>query len=312
MNDALDLIAMGHVIKELIVFPDRESDLVLGSPAAYSSLAMARLGARVGLVTRIGPDMPDHLLRPFHEAGVDRRGLRVVEGETTTATRLVYDASGNKTIEYPAKASPLRLEDIPEAYRAAPLFYICAMDHDVPMAEIKRIAAWGREMAVDLGGYGGAHVKPAKRAPGIPDELPELVSHFHLVKASDEDCRRLTADPDCEDEALGRRILGWGARVFVATRGGRGALILTKERRWEIPPFQGNVIDPTGGGDAFMAGFLVAWQRTRDLEYAGRHGGATALCVIEQTGGARAERMPTALMVETCLRRPTARMADTR
>lgn len=305
MQPTPDLVAIGHIIKELIVFPDRQSDLVLGSPAAYSSVTMARLGARVGLVSRIGADMPQHLLEPFAEAGVDCRGLSVPPGEVTTATRLVYDAAGNKTIEYPAKAAPLTLEDVPEAYRKAKLFYVCTMDHDVLLPEIARIAALGGEMAVDLGGYGGAHAKFEAREPGIPAELPELVKHFHLVKASDEDCRRITADPNCNDEALGEKILAWGARLFVTTRGSRGAVVLTREGRWEIPPFQGQVIDPTGGGDTFMAGFLTAWQATRDPHYAGRYGAATALCVIEKTGGVLAERMPTAWMVEECMRRPT-------
>ena len=179
------------------------------------------------------------------------------------------------------------------------------MDHDVPVDQIAAIAGLGQQMGIDLGGYGGAHCIPVERPPGVPDEVPEICKHMHIVKASDEDCRKIMADSDTDDEELGRQILGWGADIFVATRGSRGALVLTKSDRWEIPPYQGNAIDPTGGGDTFMAGYLVAYLRTGDPEFAGRFGAATALCAIEKTGGVTAERMPTTEMVEECMKRPT-------
>jgi sugar/nucleoside kinase (ribokinase family) len=296
---------MGHLIRERVTFPGHESDEVLGSPAAYSSVAIARLGGRVGLVSRIGTDMPDRLLAPLREAGVCCKGLHIVPGESTTATRLIYQPNGSKILEYTAKALPLTLEDIPESYRRADLFNICTMDHDVELAEVAKIRALGKKMAVDLGGYGGAHVKPSDRARGMPEELPALVRHFDLVKASDEDCRRLTADPEADFEALGRKILGWGAGIFLATLGARGAVVLTEKNRFVIPPFEGLVIDPTGGGDVFFGGFLLVYLRTGDAQQAGRFAAATALCALEQGGGVRAERMPTRERVAECMRRPT-------
>src|SRR5947209_5061002 len=112
MGTEFEVICIGHIIREHVIFPDRKSEEVLGSPAAYSSVAIARLGGRVGVVSRVGGDMPDHLLSPLRKAGVDIKGLHVAPGEATTATRLIYDRKGNKTIEYPSKTSPLKFEDI--------------------------------------------------------------------------------------------------------------------------------------------------------------------------------------------------------
>jgi sugar/nucleoside kinase (ribokinase family) len=309
MAQALDLTAIGHIVQERVIFPDRESDLVLGSPPAYTGVTAARLGAQVGIVTRIGSDMPGHLLDPFRDSGCDTTGIHVLEGEPTTATRLIYGESGDKTIEFPAKANPITLENLPESFRDARMHYIATMDHDVPVDQIAAIAGLGRQMGIDLGGYGGAHCIPVERPPGVPDEIPEICKHMHIVKASDEDCRKIMADPDTDDEELGRQILDWGADIFVATRGSQGALVLTKDNRWVIPPYQGNAIDPTGGGDTFMAGYLVAYLRTGDPEFAGRFGAATALCAIEKTGGVTAERMPTTAMVEECMKRPTVSLS---
>lgn len=302
-----EIVAIGHIVRECIVFPDRQTEEVLGSPAAYSSVTIARLGGQAGLVSRVGADMPEKLLTPLKQAGVDLAGLKIEADGCTTSTRLVYDQLGNKKIEYPSKADPLRFEDIPQTYWDARLFNFCTMDHDVELEEIERIAAHtDKLMAVDLGGYGGAHVKPVERPPGVPEELPKLVSCFDLVKASDEDCRRVMADETMDDESFGRRVLDWGAKVFVATRGERGAFVMTPQQDYFIPPYRGRVVDPTGGGDSFFGGFLLAYLRTGDPEYAGRFGAATALCMIEGTGGVWAGRMPTSDMVSECMKRPVA------
>src|SRR5260370_27112102 len=181
------------------------------------------------------------------------------------------------------------------------------MDHDVQLSQIERMVKHLQGlMAVDLGGCGGAHAKPVEREPGIPEELPRLMRCFDLVKASDEDCCKVLADLTTDDEDFGRMVLEWGAKVFVATRGSRGALVMTPQESYFIPPYQGRVMDPTGGGDTYFGGFLFAYLRTGDPEYAGRFGAATALCMIEETGGVFADRFPTLEMGEACMKRPQA------
>lgn len=290
--ESIEIVSLGHIVREHIFFPGRSSEEVLGSPVAYSSVAIARQGVGVGIVTKVGLDMPDHLLQPFRDAGVDLRGLRVDDSQQTTTTHLRYDEAGNKTIDYLAKAEPLTLADVPSQYRGARLLNICTMDHDVPIAEIEALAKLGIPMAVDLGGYGGAHAAPQSCRVGLPLDFNTLIRHFHIVKASDEDCRRLTGDELVSDETLGHRILEMGARIFIATRGARGALILLPGERHEIAALPGDVVDVTGGGDTFLAGFLVAYLKTGDPVYSGHWATATARCVIERTGGVRAERMP--------------------
>ncbi|MDD5600494.1 MAG: carbohydrate kinase family protein, partial [Actinomycetota bacterium] len=63
----VDIAVLGHILKEKIIFPDREIYPVLGSPVAYSSVCMASLGVDVGIVTKIGKDFPEELLKVFNE-----------------------------------------------------------------------------------------------------------------------------------------------------------------------------------------------------------------------------------------------------
>ena len=68
------------------------------------------------------------------------------------------------------------------------------MDRDLPLATIRRLRALPGQLAVDLGGYGGAHSRrrPDAAAQREPGEVLELVGCFDIVRASVEDCALLS------------------------------------------------------------------------------------------------------------------------
>ena len=189
-----DLVLLGHIVKEMIYFPDRTLGPVLGSPVAYGSVVAGRLGESVGIVTIAGTDMPAELLQPFRDANVDTRGLQTRRGNWATASELIYDEAGHKQIRYPQKAPPISFADVPRAYWAAKVFYVATMDWDVPLETIRRLSSIKQGLlAIDLGGYGGAHSRqhPSEAEQRAPVALRELISCFDVVRASVEDCAHL-------------------------------------------------------------------------------------------------------------------------
>ena len=299
-----DIVLIGHIVKEIIYFPDRTVGPVLGSPVAYGSVVAGRLGERVGIVTTIGEDMPDVLLQPFRDAQVDMRGVLVKAGNCTTASQLIYEESGEKEIRYPQKAPPIRFEDIPPAYHSASIFYIATMDHDVPLDTIRRLRALDATLAIDLGGYGGAHSRahPSQAEQKHPTRLRELVSCFDIVRASVEDCGHLfgedTLTSAADEEETVRRFVDWGASVGLLTLGERGCVVATASQVARLPAQHGKVIDTTGAGDAFSTVFLTGYMHTGDVEWAARLGAAAVIHIIERTGGVHAARMPSRKDVE--------------
>lgn len=293
-----DIVAVGHLINETIVFPNQETRSVLGSPPAYSMACAARLGGRVGIFSRIGHDYPDRLLEPLLACGVDLAGV-IRAGDASTNNLLKYLPDGSKRIDYLSRAPQLAPADWPAAFADVDLIYICPMDWDVDLQTIPGFARLGRRLACDLGGFGGAHSPPTDQPQMAkdPQSIRRLVSFMEIVKASDEDCRRLTGDDDLSLGDFARQWLSWGAKVGVVTMGHQGALIVTSTQSVQIPAFPGKPVDATGGGDSFMGGFLMRLLQTGDPFAAGRYGAATALIVIEGTGGVTAARMPTARAV---------------
>lgn len=294
-----ELVVMSHIVNETIRFPERVLEGVLGSPTAYTSVAAARLGMRTGVVTKIGIVVPPNFLKTFKEANIDTRGIKI-EGRDTTYSLLTYDELGNKEIVYPKKAPPLIFDDIPKDYLDAKIIYICPMDHDVPLETIKSLHRQGITLASDIGGYGGAHSTkhPSEKEKKNPKAMGELIKHFHILKASIEDCRYLFGAKEGMEEEMTELMVNLGADISIVTLGEKGSFISSKKGTFKMPAFPAQVKDCTGAGDVYMAGFLVVYLRTRDVWKSALFASATASIVIEGTGGVVADRMPTTPQVE--------------
>ena len=100
----LELIVIGYIMIETIQMNNKNIGPVLGSPAAYSSVAASTLSLKTGLVMAIGKDMPFYIVKPIIEAGVATKGI-CIKGEDSRSTKLTYDEAGNKKVFY-EKAAP--------------------------------------------------------------------------------------------------------------------------------------------------------------------------------------------------------------
>jgi len=302
---------MGHVLSETIVFADgtRKGPL-LGSPPAYASAVSARLGFHSGIVTKLGPDAPAGLLSPLLEAGVDLEGVDRSSPVTTT-NELIYAADGAKELRYLRQAAEIVFEDIPERYLTASVFHVGTLDYEVSPATVSRIAALGPILAVDLGGYGGAHVRrdTAARKRLSAAELRQLVACSTVVKASDEDARLLFSSEHLSETQVARRFVDWGADVGLLTLGARGSIVASGRDIVQVPALPGEVADVTGGGDCYLSGFLVEYRRTGDPLQSARFATAVARWVIGRTGGVLAERMPRDVQVRELMREAMAQVS---
>jgi len=301
----VELVTVGHVLSETIVFADgSRKGPVLGGPPAYCGVVAAKLGTRTGIVTKVSKDTPSSLLAPLQEAKVDLSGVDSLSDVTTT-NELLYATDGTKELKYLKQAPVIRFQSIPSEYHVARLFHVCPLDYEVPLETVRQLRQLGKALSVDLGGYGGAHVRretnAVKKFP--PSVLREFIGSFDIVKASDEDARLMFEDETLSDEQRVQQFVNWGAGVGILTRGAKGSLVFTKEKRYRLPAFLGNVVNVTGGGDSFMGGFLTDYLRTGDPCSAAVFASAVALCVIERTGGVSASRMPSA--EEARMRIPT-------
>ena len=89
-----DLAVVGHIAIDKIV-TTRDHRMQIGGSPTYVSLITKKLGLDVGVVTKVGGDMPDTLLKQIQRVGIDLRG-RIVEDSETTRFTIDYRKSKRK------------------------------------------------------------------------------------------------------------------------------------------------------------------------------------------------------------------------
>mgnify|MGYP001609715274 CR=1 FL=1 len=73
--------------------------------------------------------------------------------------------------------------------------------------------------------------------------------------------------------------------ILITTLGEEGSVIQTKDQSIQVNPVKPKeVIDPTGAGDAYRAGFLAGYTRGSDLKICGQMGSVASCYSIEKYG----------------------------
>ena len=122
-------------------------------------------------------------------------------------------------------------------------------------------------------------------APGDPDMLAwvaDALPHTDYLLPNDEQVLGFTGAASLEEGA--RALVERGVGCVAVTQGAKGALVVTADEVIEVPAYDIEVVDTTGCGDAFSAGFLRGLSLGGDLRAAARLGCATAAQVAQGLG----------------------------
>ena len=272
-----------------------------GGPTTNTAVALSRLGARVGLASAVGADERGQLvLRHLDAAGIDTRWITVKpEQVTTLATVIVSRNPLDRTIFVETGAQFARGDQLD----VAGLF-----GGDVLVLDVADIAL--RRFLLDL----PAHTVPTTRLLGPLTYLAhksltdafDLALRHDVIVSNEPDLLDVTGTWTLSDAtaALQHRMRGENLRATLVTRAGEGCRVVTETKSLNIPAFSVDVVDPTGAGDAFVAG--VAWGMAQRWPWpqVGRFAnavGALACCSL----GAQAS-LPTLQEVVTLLESVTA------
>ncbi len=115
------------------------------------------------------------------------------------------------------------------------------------------------------------------------NEFLELAEqHVDILFANESEILSLY-ETSSFDEAV-KKVRGH-CEIAALTRSEKGSVVVTRDEVYTIEAEKGiTVVDTTGAGDAYAAGFLYAFTQGRDLATAGRLGGAMAATVISHLG----------------------------
>lgn len=232
-----------------------------GGSAATTARWAARLGARSTLICSIGRDPAGRaLVSAVSHDEVTVRAARVPGARTGRIGVLVAPDGERSFVADRGAADRLRPGDLrPAWFTRADVVHLPAYSLLGPLAgagqkAIELARAAGAQLSIDLASLGP-----------LLDSGPRVARA--LIADAGPDLLFATAD---EADALVGRDAGELLRfapAAVVKRGGKGATVLAREDqdvlRFEVATSHLSVRDTTGAGDAFDAGFLVAWVNAR-------------------------------------------------
>ncbi|MER6797405.1 carbohydrate kinase family protein, partial [Amycolatopsis mediterranei] len=123
--------------------------------------------------------------------------------------------------------------------------------------------------------------------PGILAWIAPALSFLDYLLPNEQQVLGLTGAETLEDGA--RALIGHGVGCVAVTREARGALVITADEVLAVPAFAVDVVDTTGCGDAFSAGFLRGLGLGRPLRDAAVLGSAAAALVAQGLGSDHGE-----------------------
>ena len=243
-----------------------------GGTAPNIAYNLALLGERPEVVGTVGDDFADY--RAWLESkGVQTHGIKVIAGDFTASAFINTDLKHNQiTAFYPGAmrhASTLSLKDA--GLTAGDLVLIAPNDPAAMAGHAEECTALGIPYLYD----------PSMQAPRLtPIELESGLKGAKILTGNDYEFGMMAEKLELSESQLRRKV-----PITVMTKGEAGALITVDGQEYEIPPASPTtVLDPTGAGDAYRAGFVKGMAAGFSWPVVGRLGALTAVYAIEHTG----------------------------
>ena len=273
-----DVWVIGHVTLDRIATRDGMTERA-GGTSTYFSLALARLGGDVAVLTRMAPEDGESLLAEEREAGIEV--LCAPSPKTTEFENRYLESDGDRRVQ---RVGAVALAFAPEDVGAlhARLFHLGPLTQDDMSVEfIEAVADRGR-VSLDVQGL----VRRIDRGGVVPCEWPDVrkgLARVSIVKADEDEARMLTGEADPDRSAP--RIAEWGPEEVLVTRASRGSVVCYRGQVHAIPAVSTpDPVDPTGCGDTFMAGYVSARLGGAEVAQAARFGAAAAALKLRHVG----------------------------
>jgi 5-dehydro-2-deoxygluconokinase len=319
MTHTLDLITLGRSSVDL--YGEQVSGRLedMGSFAKYvggsptnTAIGAARLGLKVGLITRVGEDHMGRFIREeLVREGVDVRGV-ISDPDRLTALVIlgIRDQRRYPLIFYRENCADMALsvQDIATDYVQSAAALLLSGTHlsnpqvfEASHTAAQAAKAAGGRVVLDidyrpvLWGLTSKHNGEDRFVPSarVTTELQRVLSWCDLIVGTEEELHILGGSSDTL-EAL-REIRARCTALIVCKRGAQGCIAFpdaipgTLEGGIVGKGFPIEVFNVLGAGDAFMAGFLRGWLRGESLARCCTLGNACGALVVSRHGCAPAE-----------------------
>ena len=255
-----------------------------GGSTANTMSGAAKLGVETGYIGKVGRDERGR----FFENAMRETGVKPMMLTTDTPTgcaEAIISPDGERTFAtYLGAALELNADDIqPEMFDGWDIFYVegyllqnhALLDKILPMAKAK-----GLKVALDMASF---NVVEANH-----DYMRDLTKNYLDIVFANQDEARVFSRMDDPVEAL--HDLASLCDIAVVKVGAKGSYVQQGDKVVTIDPIPAHVVDTTGAGDLWAAGFMAGLVKGEDLKKCALMGATLAANIIEVIGAKMDEK----------------------
>ena len=253
--------------------------LSLGGSAGNTIRAMARLGAKVGFIGKVGRDTTgDFFQQALENLGGEPIILRG-EQKSGKCVSLISPDGERTMVTYLGAALEMKAHEIlPTLFDGYDCLYVegyLVQDHELIRSAMQTAKACGLKVAIDLASF------------NVVEENLEFLrglvrDYVDILFANEDEARAFTGE---EEPLNALNTISEVCDLVIVKIGMKGALIKRREEVVHVGIMAAaKRVDTTGAGDFYAAGFLAAYCEGLNLRQCGTIGAITAGKVIEVVG----------------------------
>ena len=268
-----DICCIGHITKDKIVTPHRVVYMA-GGTSFYFAYAINQLPNDVSfsLVTSMDPTETEPAEK-MRQAGID---VTLNAARNTVFFENIYGENQNERKQRVlAKADPFTIEQLEHV--DAKVYHLGSLLSDDFSNEVVEYLAKKGKVSIDVQGY-LREVRDEKVYPIDWKDKLKVLKNTYYLKVNEIEMETITGLKDAHEAA--KLLHSWGVTEVIITLGSEGSLIYVDDTFYEIPAYAPHeVVDATGCGDTYSAGYL--YQRTLGATPTEAGKFAAAMCTIK-------------------------------
>lgn len=240
-----------------------------GGTAGNIAYNLALLKQPVSIIGVAGSDFAEYS-KFLQDTGVDISKIKISQDKLTSSAFIMTDKNDNQiTAFYPGA-----MDNTPSLSLNGIKSDLIVISPNNPEAMVK----FTRECQTQNIPY---MLDPGMQLPALnPEDLKDMIKGATILIGNDYEIELLSSKLKVKSEKLLETV-----KILITTLGEKGSTIQSGSETIQVNAAKPtSIIDPTGAGDAYRAGFLAGWTQSKDLKTCGQMGSTAACYAVEKYG----------------------------
>ncbi|WP_421078495.1 carbohydrate kinase family protein [Methanothermococcus sp. Ax23] len=275
------IISVGHIALDYIFnvksFPEPNTSVQIpsakkyyGGAACNVSVGVAKLGLKSGIVSCVGYDFINSGYSSYlKNLNIDVSNVYHSDEEETPKAWIFTDPHNNQITFFLWGAAKHYGELNPPNFNVD-IVHLATGDPKFNVKCAEKAKNCGTLVSFDPGQDLPLYSK---------EDMESIINHLDFMFMNNHEYERVLKLLDIDSAELMEKI-----NTLIITYGKDGSIIYHDGDEIKVPAIPTNVIDPTGAGDSYRAGFLTAYLKGYDLKDCGLIASCVASFVVEKKG----------------------------